>query len=129
MAGEPVARRYAQALLELGVEQKNYEELRAQIDELAAIYADSKPFRTALLNPSIQLEERRAVIKAIAQKHDWHPMIVNFSLLLLDNDRFRVVPTIASEFGRLVDDKSGDVRATVTSAVELDDAQRQAIVD
>lgn len=127
MAGEPVARRYAQAMLDIGIEQENYDELRDQLDELAELYQQSKPFRTALLNPSISLEERRSVVRAIAQKRDWNPMVVNFALLLLDNDRFRVMPAIATVFGRMVDAKSGNVRARVTSAVELDAAQKQKI--
>lgn len=127
MAGEPVARRYAQALLDIGVEQNNYEKLREQVDELAAIYEQSKPFRTALLNPSIGLDERRKIIRAIAQKRGWNPMITNFALLLLDNDRFRIVPTIARVFGKLVDETSGNVRARVTSAVELDATQKNNI--
>jgi F-type H+-transporting ATPase subunit delta len=127
MAGEPVARRYAQALLEIGVEQDNYEKLRDQLDEMAALYEQSKPFRTALLNPSIGLDERRKVIRAIAEKRDWHQMLINFALLLLDNDRFRIVPTMARTFGRLVDQQSGNVRAQVTSAVALDDTQKRNI--
>ena len=127
MAGEPVARRYAQALLNIGVEQNNYEKLRDQVDELAEVYQQSKPFRTALLNPSIQLEERRRIIRAIAQKRGWDQMVLNFALLLLDNDRFRVVPTIARVFGKLVDQKAGNVRARVTSATDLDEAQKQNI--
>lgn len=127
MAGEPVARRYAKALLDIGVEQNNYEKLRDQLDELAAVYEQSKPFRTALLNPSIGLDERRKIIRAIAQKRGWNQMITNFALLLLDNDRFRVVPTIARAFGKMVDEKSGNVRARVTSAVELDESQKTNI--
>ena len=127
MAGEPVARRYAQALLDIGVEQDNYTELREQLDELAQLFADSKPFRTALLNPSIRLEERRSIIRAIAKKRDWDQMVANFALLLLDNDRFRLVGTIAREFGKVVDAKSGNVRARVLSAVKLDDSQRSRL--
>lgn len=127
MAGEPVARRYAQALLEIGVEQNNYEKLRDQLDEVASLYKQSKPFRTALLNPSIELDERRKVIRAIAEQRGWGPMVINFALLLLDNDRFRIAPTIAREFGKLVDQKAGNVRAQVTSAVELDATQKKNI--
>ncbi|QDG50782.1 ATP synthase F1 subunit delta [Persicimonas caeni] len=127
MAGEPVARRYAQALLDIGVEQNNYEKLRDQLDELAEIYGQSKPFRTALLNPSIGLDERRKIVRAIAQKRGWHQMITNFALLLLDNDRFRLVPTIARTFGERVDEKAGNIRAKVTSAVDLNEAQKSNI--
>ncbi len=127
MAGEPVARRYAQAMMDIGVEHNSYEKLRDQLDELAAIYTQSKPFRTALLNPSISLEERHAIVRAIAQKRGWDQMVINFALLLLDNDRFRVMPQIASAFGRMADQRAGNVRARLTSAVALDDAQRAHI--
>jgi F-type H+-transporting ATPase subunit delta len=127
MAGEPVARRYAQAMLEIGVEQKNYEKLRDQLDEMAALYTQSKTFRTALLNPSIGLDERRKVIRAIAKKCGWEAIVINFALLLLDNDRFRIVPTIARVLGELVDQKAGNVRAQVTSAVKLDASQTRSL--
>lgn len=127
MAGEQVARRYAQALLDIGVDRDNYTDLRDQLDDLVAIYEASKPFRTALLNPSIRLDERRSVVRALAKTRGWDQMLVNFSLLLLDNDRFRLAPTIAREFGKMVDEKSGNVRARVTSAVELSDTQKKGL--
>lgn len=124
MAGEQLARRYAQALLDIGVEQGNYETMLAQLEELAGLYEQSKPFRTVLRNPSIQLEERRGIVRAIAKKRGWHQMVTNFSLLLLDNDRFRLITVIARQFSQMVDQKLGNVRAKVTSAVELSAAQR-----
>lgn len=123
MSGHPVAKRYAHALMELGSERDNAEALREQLDALADLFDESKVFRTSMLNPSVQLEERRGTIRAIAEELDLDEIVKNFCLLLLDNDRFRVLPHIAETFGRLVDDRSGNVRATVTSASELDEDQ------
>lgn len=127
MAGEPIASRYAQALLEIGVEHQKYEALRDQITELASLFEQSKPFRTALLNPGLELEERRRVIEAVADRRDWDQMVVNFALLMVDNDRIALIPTVADELTRLVNEKTGKVRARVTSASELDGEQREAI--
>jgi F-type H+-transporting ATPase subunit delta len=127
MAGHPVAKRYAHALLELGAERGNTETLREQLDALAELYADSKVFRTSMLNPSVQLEERRGTVRAVAEKLGLDEIVKNFCLLLLDNDRFRVLPHIAETFGKLVDDRSGNVRAKITSATELDDEQLDRI--
>lgn len=124
MAGQPVARRYAKAMLDIGTEQGSAEELREQLDAMAKLYRDSRPFRNALLNPSVKLEERRRVIKAIGQKLGLNEMLVNFVQLLLDNDRFRVLPDIAEQYSAMVDARSGRVRAQVTSAEPLDPAQQ-----
>lgn len=127
MSGHPVAKRYAHALLELGAEQGNTEALREQLDALAEIFGQSKVFRTAMLNPSVELEERRNTVRAVAEKLELNDTVKNFCLLLLDNDRFRILPHIVETFGKLVDDRSGNIRATLTSATELDDEQVKRI--
>jgi F-type H+-transporting ATPase subunit delta len=127
MSGHPVAKRYAHALLELGAERGNTETLREQLDALAELFGESKVFRTSMLNPSVDLEERRNTVRAVADKLDLDEIVKNFCLLLLDNDRFRVLPHIAEVFGKQVDDRSGNVRATVTSATELSDEQVKRI--
>ena len=124
MAGHPVARRYAKAMLDIGTEHGTAEELREQLDALAKLYQDSKPFRNALLNPSVKLEERRRVIKTMGQKIGLNAMLINFAQLLLDNDRFRVLPAIAEQYSAMVDARSGRVRARVTSAEPLDPVQQ-----
>ncbi|MFW5968061.1 MAG: ATP synthase F1 subunit delta [Persicimonas sp.] len=129
MAGEPVARRYAQALLEIGRERQDLDTLRDQVAELGRIFEESKPFRTALMNPSVTLEERRKIIEALAERRGWDEVVANVARLMLDNDRFGLLPTVADELGRMVDKEAGRVRARVTSASELDESQKDAIED
>lgn len=127
MAGELVARRYAQALLDIGVERDNCETIREQLNQLAQLLEQVKAFRGVLLNPSVRLSERRDVLRAVAAKYSWDPVVRNFALILLDNHRVGVAGIIARQFGELVDHRQGTVRAHVTSAVELDAAQRAEI--
>lgn len=127
MAGELVARRYAQALLDIGVERDNCETIREQLNQLAQLLQQVKAFRSVLLNPSVRLSERRDVLRAVASKYNWDPVVRNFSLILLDNHRVDVAEIIARQFGEMVDRRLGNVRAHVTSAVELDAAQRAEI--
>lgn len=127
MATTPVARRYARALLELGTEYKNLDKLNEQLGALGRVYTSNADLSNVLLNPSIKLEERRAIVRAIAQKYAFEPLLVNFSLLLMDKDRFRQIPAIAEEFSRLVDEKKGNVRADVTSASQLSPIQQNEL--
>lgn len=119
MATNPVARRYAKALLDLGVEQSTYSLYREQLEALAQAYETSRDFRNTMLNPSIKLEERKEIMRKIAAKFGFDAMIRNFTLLLLDKDRFRLVSEISREYTRQANEKDGRLHAHVTSAKAL----------
>lgn len=123
----PVAKRYARALLELGVEQETLKILQRQVRELATAWEQSAPLRAIASNPSVGLDERRKVVELIASKNAFHAMMRNFCMLLLDNDRFDHLPGIADELDEMVDRHEGNVRAHVTTAQPLKDSQVAAI--
>lgn len=124
MASGLVARRYAQALLEIGIAHDKLDVFRAQLNDLARLLGEVKIVQTVLLNPSIRLSERRDVVRSLAQKRGWDAFITNFAMLLLDNDRVRHAGEIANQFGQLLDRHLGNVRAQVTSATELSASQK-----
>jgi len=119
----PVAKRYAQALRDLGVERKAYEKYGDQLGALAGAFTDSHDFRNTMLDPSVGLDDRKAIMAQIAEKYSMDPLVKNFSLLLLDKDRFRYLDSIALEYQRLADEFAGRVRGVVTSAQPLNKAQ------
>jgi len=118
-----LAKRYARALLEIGIENSNYALIQKQVRELADLYEDSAPLRSIVANPGVTMDERRKVVDQIAQRASFHPMMRNFTMLLLDNDRFNVIGGIADELDDLVDVHAGNVRAHVTTATALKDSQ------
>lgn len=119
----PVAKRYARAMVDLGVEKGNLQTLQAQLRELADAYEGSRELRAIMLNPSVRLEERRGIVRSIAQRAGWTPMVTNFALLLLDNDRFAYIAHIADTVDEMVDRHLGNVRAKVTTAWPMKDSQ------
>ena len=127
MKRAPVARRYADALLEIGAERGHVEKIREQIEAIANAFERSKEFRTTMLNPSIKLSERKAVMRQVAGRYSFDPMVTNFLLLLLDKDRARHLVDISHVLGELVDARAGRVRAEVTSATALNTAQTSQI--
>ena len=58
-----------------------------------------------------------------------HPLVVEFFRLLLRKKRLFELRTIIGEFERLVEAHRGVVRARVTSAIPLDDAELTQLVD
>jgi F-type H+-transporting ATPase subunit delta len=119
MISGSLARRYARALLDVGIDKGTHEKLAAEIDDLAAAYSASRDLQEALTNPVFPRAQRRAVLEAVLVRVGVSTETRNFTLLLLDRERVQVLPAIGRELRAMVDEKVGRVRATVTSARPL----------
>lgn len=115
-----VARRYARAIFDLGLEGGNLETLVADIDRFADAYRSSDELRAALTDPLVALESRRAIVRDIAQRLSLGDVARSSVLFLLDRRRLEALPDIAEELRRLGDERKGVVHAEVTVAAPLD---------
>jgi F-type H+-transporting ATPase subunit delta len=115
-----LARRYARAIFDVGVEKETFEKIGDEIDELARAYDGSRDLVEALTNPIFPRAQRRAVLEAVLDRANVTSTVRHFVLLLLEAERVPYLPAIARELRALVDQKAGRVHAEVTSAVELD---------
>lgn len=122
-----VARRYARAILALANEQGTLEQTAAELQLLRAVAADES-IAQALANPLLSATARRDLARTIADTLKLSPTGRNFVSLLADHRRLDQLAGIAQEFERLLDERLGRVRATVSSAVPLSDGQRQAVI-
>jgi len=127
MASDATASRYAHAVFEIGVEHDKIEVLHDQLDRVNVAFQSSDAFEHLLLHPGIEVDERRQAIRQLADKWGLDEMLVNFLFVLLDNERVRKLPSILETYRKLLDDKEGNLRATVTSAVELDGGEKRAL--
>lgn len=124
-----LAKRYARAMLEIGIAGSNHAVIQKQVRRLAELFEGSAPLRAIVKNPGVSMNERRAVVDQIAKRTSFHPMVRNFMMLLLDNDRFDYIGGIADELDDMVDVHAGNVRASVTTATPLQAAQVAVIKD
>jgi F-type H+-transporting ATPase subunit delta len=117
-------RRYAEAILDLATAENAVEAYRASLDSLAA--GISPQAIRALRDPSVPVKQRLAAIEAVTRDQ---PKAIRSVLLLLEQrDRIGLLPDIARAFGDLIDRRAGIVDAKITTAVALDDRQRQTVV-
>jgi F-type H+-transporting ATPase subunit delta len=127
MIAGAVARRYATALFGVAEEQHTLEQTAAELQLLGAVAADPQ-IAAALANPLLSASARRGLAGTIADTVKLSPTTRNFVSLLADHRRLDHLVGIAGEFARILDHSLQRVRATVTSAVPLADAQRQALI-
>ncbi len=120
--GGSVARRYARALFEIGVEKNTLEPLGQELAALATVYADSAELRETLLSPVFRPTQKRAVLEQLVSRVTTSPLMKSFALKLLDRRRINLLPSMSRCYGELMDAQLGQVRATVVSATPLDAA-------
>jgi F-type H+-transporting ATPase subunit delta len=117
-----IARRYAKALLAIGIKQQSYDAIGKELDRAADTVTRSPELRHVLANPVFPVEKRRLVLEELARRLALSKTVRNFVMLLLDKGRIDKLPDIARAHRALVDEHAGRVRAVVISARPLDPA-------
>ena len=79
-----VARRYAKALLSIGVEQNAADAYGRELEQLARAFETSPDLRAALANPVFPHDRRKAILDEIARRLGLSKTVHTFVLLLLD---------------------------------------------
>jgi F-type H+-transporting ATPase subunit delta len=106
-----VARRYAQALLELGVEQDNLDKLVEELGTIASAWETSPELRNALENPLVSHAAKKAVMSELSEQIGAEPTTRHLLLLLIDRRRTKALPYLARTLRELADARKGVVRA------------------
>jgi F-type H+-transporting ATPase subunit delta len=125
MAASGIARRYGEAVFLLAQENNSHEAWLRDIAVLAeaAQDAESGQFFT---NPSIPDEVKERAFSTLLPE-DGQRQARNLARLLISRNRFEMLPDILEVVTDLVYESQGIVIATVTTAVELTDDERDRV--
>lgn len=126
MIKHSIARRYAQALIELV--EEDAAAVAGKLDAFAGLLGDNPVFREVLTSPAFRMEERRKVFDPVMKKLGWGPPLDRFLWYLVEHGRLEAIDDIARVFTGMVDERAGRVRVEVTSAGPLDEPTRAALL-
>ncbi len=121
-----VARPYAEAAFKSALEKGTLAKTADGLELLAAIAADAR-MRSVLSDPRVSARQKKDLFAAVAGEHE-DEVSTNLLSLLLDNHRDELIGSIAEQFDALKREHERVVKARITSARPLDEAQRGAIV-
>jgi F-type H+-transporting ATPase subunit delta len=128
MASGSLARRYARAVLQIGIDEGNFERIGREVAGLADAFAASEELTRTVSNPAFPRAEREKVLRALLQRLGASQTVVNFARLLLERERVFAVPDIARELAAMIDEQTGRVKARITSAAPLSPTQQEQVV-
>lgn len=113
MIRSKVSKRYAKALLSLGMEDGRFQEYGKELQDFSSFYASHQELNQAISNPAFTLEERKRLLRALLARSVYSETIRNFLSLILDKNRIRSIEEINAFYGQLTDEVSNTVRADV----------------
>ena len=122
-----VARRYAQALMNLAVQAKDVEGTAQALDELADSMAAAPPLQSFLAEPKVAPATKEAVVQELLAKAGLPPLVNTFVRFITRKRRIGLLEEIRTAFHDLVDERMGRASAWVTAAAELSVAQQEAL--
>ncbi|MCS6801548.1 MAG: ATP synthase F1 subunit delta [Chloroflexota bacterium] len=125
MADLTVARRYAQAIFSLAKDQNRFDEWDAELTTIAEALQQPE-LRAALESVRAPFAAKRELIQSVFAE-TVSPLAKNFLLLLVQRGRLQLLDDIIAFYRRLVDEERGIARARVTTAVPLDESERERV--
>jgi F-type H+-transporting ATPase subunit delta len=116
MSVQMIARRYASALADVILERSEAKEVQGELQQWEEVLRTSAALQEVFRNPTIALDQKRAVLNKLIQRAKPRPTTTNFLKVLLQNQRLTEVPEINRKLAEILDERAGMVAATVTTA-------------
>ena len=127
LVSSEISEPYAQALMSLAQQNDLAEQFGETFRDLESLLSESREFKDFVLNPVIKNEDKKSVLKQVMG--DANPYLLNFIMLLVDKRRIIFLESIVEQYLSLLRKLNQTVLAEVTSARELNDEQKDRIVE
>ncbi len=126
-AQEGTARRYAKALHAAAAEAGAGEAAGHELAVLLAVLKENRQAVDVLTRPWIKPEDRRAAALTLAQQAGCGKLVQDFVALVAERGRLDHLAAIVAAYQDMEDAGLGRVRAQVTTAVSLTEAEKDQL--
>ena len=128
MTNRKVARKYNLALFYTAEETNVTNKVKQDLEDIKRSIEGSKELSNFILTPVISAEKKTDVFKAMFRgKVD--ELTLKFLVYLCEKNRIDLLYDITEDFQTLVNEKQGIVLAKVRTAVDINDAEKKALID
>ena len=118
---------YGNSLFELAEEEGITDVIMPEIDTVDRLFRDNPDYIRVLREPSISKKDRLKLIdEAFSGRINRY--LLNFLKILCENDYAGELPGCAAQFRSRYNEANDISEARVTSAVKLDETQREALI-
>ena len=129
MSLRTIARRYASALADVAIGLGEEREIQEELNTWESMIASSKDLRQVVDSPTVTLDEKRRIVNRLIERVRPRPTTANFIQVLLQNHRLGQLAVINQRFAQVLDERSGIIAATVTTARPVDGISQDSLRD
>lgn len=115
--------RYAKALFDLAVEERQEDQFGQELIEIRTILTSHPDLERLLYHPQVQGADKKEMMKRIFDGQV-SPLILNFMLLLIDKGRIDLLKSMVEHYQQLVREAKGILEVQVETAYELTSEDR-----
>jgi F-type H+-transporting ATPase subunit delta len=122
-----LAGRYASALFDLALEQRQIDSVGKSLDTLRQALLDSKDFAELIASPLVSRDAALKAFATLAPELSLDPITTNFLGVLARNGRKNELRAVIRNYRRIAADHRGEATAEVVTARPLNDDQLTAL--
>ncbi len=111
-----LAKRYAEALIDIGREDGSYEQYGEQLRSANTVFESFPELYKVLLNPMYRIETRKTIVEELGKRLGLSQVVVKFLCLLVERRHIRLLEEITKQYSQLEDRLAGRIRVTVEVA-------------
>ena len=113
-----VANRYAEALFQIGEEEKLTDKLYQELSEVVSLIKTNQDLFSILKSPVISKKEKISLIDNIFE-NKININIKNFLKILIEQNRISFIPDMAASYKELLNEKNNILEGFVISAIPM----------
>jgi F-type H+-transporting ATPase subunit delta len=121
---EIVANRYARALFEVAEERDAIDAIESQLRIIAESLYEHEDLRRVLMHPQVSVENKKELVNKLFE-HQAGVEVLNLLRLLIDRKREAILDEVLVAFTHMANEKRGILDVTVTTAVALEEQEKQ----
>jgi F-type H+-transporting ATPase subunit delta len=114
-----VARRYAKAMLEVAIRQRNFSTVLEQLESFADLMQANPVLKTLFMNPAVSAGSKEKVLKELIKKMGSQDLTFHFLKTLIRRDRLNILDQVVVSAEQQFLEKQGIMVVEVISAQRL----------
>ncbi len=122
-----IARKYSNALIETAIEDNKTSKVYEDLVFISETIKSNEMLKNALLNPVVTMNDKKEIAERLFSVHV-EKVTMDFVLLLIDNNRLDILNEVINQYSASYNKYNNIEKPVVISAVELNDEQKNRII-
>jgi F-type H+-transporting ATPase subunit delta len=122
-----IASRFARALADILTDPAAASDAVAKLRAFDELQQETPGLKNILISPAVSARKKKAAVARFGDQLGFSATLKNFVFVLIDHRRTAMLGEILASLESQLDDRRGIVRARVSSAQPLDEAQRREL--